>query len=71
MINDGTTVYIGVGQRKYYLQSEQDYCPDCMIKIDPGEEVRGYFNYSSFGMTAEDERQTKSLRFRPIGFDCA
>lgn len=70
MLNTGDEVWLEIDQRRHYLAPEQDYCPQCVKKVMPGEEHQGFFRYQSFGLADSDSRKEKKLSFIPMGFSC-
>lgn len=70
LLNPGNEVSLEVEAQSYYLGAENDYCPRCSIKVSPGEEIQGFFDYKSFGLPGQIERAEKKLLFSPDGFSC-
>lgn len=58
---------------KYYSTADFDsgYCPSCALKVEPGHEVTGFFNYKDFDLPTADYMKEKSLKFSPMASSCS
>lgn len=70
LLNNGAEVSLAVGGRIFLLELEQDYCPKCNIRVEPGEKSVAYLKYESFKLPADLTRAKKTLSFRPVGYRC-
>jgi hypothetical protein len=70
LLNNGENVHLEVDEKKYYLESVQDYCPRCNIKVEPRTQISSYFKYESFYLPVDLMTAKKTLSFRPLGYKC-
>ena len=70
LLNDGKGVSVEVGGKIFFLKPEQDYCPKCSVRVEPGQALDGLFRYSSFNLPPQFAPLPKKLNFAPVGFLC-
>src|SRR4051812_2310935 len=70
LLNSGNEVFVEVAGQRFFLDIEQDFCPRCNKKVLAGEEIQGFFNYTSFELPKQVEPMEKKLVFDPVGFSC-
>lgn len=47
------------------------YCPDCPIRVAPGETTRAFIGYTDFAVPEALVDQKKELIFHPKGYTCS
>jgi hypothetical protein len=70
LLNNGEEVSLAVGGRAFFLESVQDYCPRCNIRVEPGAKSVAYLKYESFKLPADLIGAKKTLSFQPVGYRC-
>lgn len=68
--NSGNEFYIEVDGKKYFLKSQQDYCPGCGFNLKPGKSIEGMLKYESFELPHSLYDRTKTLHLKSTGFIC-
>lgn len=65
-------VFIEVDGKSYSTEEfDSGYCPGCVLRIEPGQEIIGFFNYEDFGLPQAAYMKDKSLKFSPIATYCS
>lgn len=65
-------VFINVYGKKYSTTDfDGGYCPGCSLRINPKQEIMGFFKYSDFKIPSEYFSIEKSLEFSPTAFYCS
>lgn len=70
LLNNGLSTSLEIGHRVFPLEAEQDYCPHCTTRVEPGSKSIAFFKYSSFKVPVDLRRSEKKLSFHPVGFEC-
>lgn len=70
LLNNGEEVSLAVGGQTFFLESVQDYCPRCNIRVEPGAKSVAYLKYESFKLPVDLTGAKKALSFRPVGYHC-
>lgn len=70
LINNGQEVSMSAGGRIFFLRAEQDYCPNCRTRVEPGQTSTQFLRYSSFDLPANLVDTEKKISLRPRGFPC-
>lgn len=70
LLNDGNRVFLSVAGQKFSLNPEQDYCPNCTIKVKPSMKSVAFLKYESFNLPDQLSSAKKELVFEPVGYRC-
>ena len=70
MLNNGSSVAIYIGDKKFFLEKEQDFCPFCQIKVKKRQILDDYFKYDSFDIPQYLRHSEKKLIFNPVAYEC-
>lgn len=68
--NSGDEFYLEVHGKKYFLQKEQDYCPNCVTELSPRRTIDSKLNYKSFELPEPVFKEPKTLHLKSIGYVC-
>jgi len=65
-------VFLVVGEERFDIENfNTGYCPTgCALRVGPGEVVRAFIEYQSFGLPESLVREEKRLEFAPKAFRC-
>lgn len=68
--NSGDEFYLEVRGTKYFLESANDYCPNCVTKVKPRRTIISKLDYSSFELPEDMFKEKKTLYLKSIGYIC-
>jgi len=64
-------VFLVVGKERFAIEEfNTGYCPDCALRVGPGEEVVASIGYNLFGLPESLVEKEKYLEFRPKAYRC-
>jgi len=64
-------VYLVVETRRFPIEEfNTGYCPDCPLRVEPGDEVKASIGYEAFALPDAHLGKEKRLIFSPKGYRC-
>lgn len=67
----GDYVFVVIDGKRYPMVSfNTGYCPSCVTRVAPGEEVLASLSYDDFGIPDKLVTRPKRLVFSPVAFVC-
>lgn len=64
-------LWVTIVGKKYHIEDfNTGYCPDCAVRVRPGQQVAASLRYDDFSIPEELYQARKTLHFDAVGFTC-
>jgi hypothetical protein len=63
-------IFVKIGRQVFPLRTNEEYCPDCVIRLLSGDTMTRHLSYEKFSIPESLRNKEKLLHIEPAGVGC-